>query len=363
MLDLIFGSAQAFQQVGLFVGALMCFGLGALLLGNFAYMQVRGLRVIGTIVGVVAEGGTYTPVYRYTSRDGVSREAKSSTGSGAVAGKETGRTVPILVSRHNPAQAQEAGISSIETVFIGVGLLLALAGLWMGYTAITAYPVTPKTWVMAVFMLIYAGWHLRRGATPKPSRISPEDWNRRRDFGAAAPQGLEQVRPIEQIVSASDFQQAAQRQSQQSRKLAPFVLLGAVMLISFAIYQGRSLARLESTGLRAEGQVVGLKSEYSSNSHGGSYSYYPIVRYRTAQNLSVEFKDSIGTNPPSYRPGDKVTVLYLAEDPRMQAIIDRGRFWNSALPLGLALAGSLLLWLFVILRRTRRMSPTSLETA
>ena len=107
---------------------------------------------------------------------------------------------------------------------------------------------------------------------------------------------------------------------------------------------------------------MGLKSEYSSSGHG-SYSYYPVVRYRTAQNLSVEFKDSIGTNPPSFRPGDKVTVLYLAEDPRMQAMIDRGRFWNSALPLALALAGILLLWLFVILRRTRRNSPLSLGSA
>src|SRR5439155_827275 len=77
------------------------------------------------------------------------------------------------------------------------------------------------------------------------------------------------------------------------------------------------------------GEVVRLKSE--SSDHGG-YSYYPIVRFRTETNALVEFKDSVGSNPPSYRVGDKVTVLYLLDNPSQEAIIDRGLFWNWAIP-------------------------------
>jgi hypothetical protein len=56
------------------------------------------------------------------------------------------------------------------------------------------------------------------------------------------------------------------------------------------------------------------------------------VQFRTQMNSTVEFKDSVGTNPPSHRTGDKVTVLYLPADPQRQAIIDRGLVLNWAIP-------------------------------
>jgi hypothetical protein len=40
----------------------------------------------------------------------------------------------------------------------------------------------------------------------------------------------------------------------------------------------------------------------------------------------VVFRDSVGTNPPQYRVGDAVTVLYAPEQTD-RAIIDRG-MWN-----------------------------------
>ena len=352
MFDLIFGSVQAYQQIGLLVGALVCFGLGALLLGNSIYWHLRALRVTGTITGVVDQGGTYAPVYRYTSADGSVHEARSTIGTSTAAGKETGRVVPLLVSPHDPTSAQQAGIGSLEMVFVVAGLLLALAGIWMGTTAITAYPVTAKTWIMAALMTIYGIWHLRRSIAPKgQSPFSPQAWRRAPGASVAG------VRPIEQIVSPADAQQAAANTLQQWNKAAPFVLIFGLLLISFAVYQGVTLARLESVGLRAEGQVVGLKAEYSSSSHGGSYNYFPIVRYRSNSNLTLEFKDSIGSNPPSYRVGDKVTVLYLPDTPRSQPMIDRGPFWNWMIPIALGAGSALLFWLFIFLRRSGSQAP------
>jgi Protein of unknown function (DUF3592) len=48
--------------------------------------------------------------------------------------------------------------------------------------------------------------------------------------------------------------------------------------------------------------------------------------------MTVEFKDSVGSSPPSHRPGDKVTVLYLPGSPQQDTIIDRGIWWNWAIP-------------------------------
>jgi hypothetical protein len=73
---------------------------------------------------------------------------------------------------------------------------------------------------------------------------------------------------------------------------------------------------------------VRLKDEFGS----GHTTYYPIVRFRTERNVVVEFKDDVGSNPPSHRTGDRVTVLYLADDSRSQAIVGRGVWWNWGIP-------------------------------
>jgi hypothetical protein len=112
------------------------------------------------------------------------------------------------------------------------------------------------------------------------------------------------------------------------------------------------MARLQSSGLRAPGEVVRLKSESGSGSNNRS-SYYPIVRYRTDKNVTVEFKDNLGSNPPIYRPGDKVTVLYLADTPRQDVIIDRGAFWNWAIPGFILFFAAALGGILVLLLRNR----------
>src|SRR5215475_11343218 len=143
MWDLIFGSAQAYEQVGLFIGALVCLGLGALVLGNSIVWRIHSLRATGTIIGVIAEGGMYASVYRYTLPDGRTQEAKSDTSTSSARGRETGRVVPLLIAPHNPTRAREANNYSVEAILAAAGLSLVVAGLWVGHIAITAYPVTP----------------------------------------------------------------------------------------------------------------------------------------------------------------------------------------------------------------------------
>jgi hypothetical protein len=185
---------------------------------------------------------------------------------------------------------------------------------------------------MAAALLVYLVERGRRIFIPKGQRLSIEEWKKQHGMDADAAIDLSQVQRIEDIVQSAEAQQRAQAQSQQSRKWAPLIGIFAVILAAVGIYQSIRLAHLEAAGLRAEGKVVRLKGEWSSGSNGSHYTYYPLVKFRTRDNVTVEFKDSVGSDPPGHQPGDKVTVLYLAGDPPNDAIIDRGLIWNWAIP-------------------------------
>ena len=202
---------------------------------------------------------------------------------------------------------------------------------------------------MAAVLLVYLVERGRRLVIPKSQRVSVAEWREQRGLGASAIDPAS-ITPIEKILATPDAKQRAQAQSQGNRKMAPFVGLFAVALLAAGLYAAMDIARLEASGLRAPGAVVRLKSESGSGA-GSGYSYHPIVRFRTDRNATIEFKDSIGSNPPSYRVGDKVTVLYRPDDPRGHAIIDRGPLWNWAIPALLLLGAALLGWLVVWMRR------------
>jgi hypothetical protein len=72
---------------------------------------------------------------------------------------------------------------------------------------------------------------------------------------------------------------------------------------------------------RAPGTVVDLKWQQSHSSSsrksGGNKQpmAYPAVDFTSADGKPREFRDSTGSNPPSYGVGDRVEVLYRADDP------------------------------------------------
>jgi len=321
MFELIADGLQAYNQIGLLLGALTCLGIGGLILGSTVYWRVHALRAPGTIIGVLVKNGSYTPVYRYRLPDGQSHEAKSDTSSSAVAGKETGRVVPLMISAHDPSSAREAN----NYLFDIVGIVCLLSGLFIGTIAVSVYRPTAMTWIVTAGLLAYLAEQGRR--IFKGARPSLEEWRRQRGMGGAI--DLTQVKPIEEIVPAAAVRQSREAQRKQARKWAPFVGILAILFAALGVQQSLKQAHLEAAGLRTDGQVVRLQRESSSDGNG---SYYPIVEFRTRENVRVDFKDRVGTNPPSYRPGDKVTVLYLAESPQSDSIIDRGAVWNWIAP-------------------------------
>src|SRR5258705_4366248 len=130
MFDLLASGMQAYAQIGMFIGALTCLGLGGLLLGDSLYWRVYAIRASGTVIGVIAKNSMYKRVYRYALPDGQTHEAKTDIGRSWLRGSETGRSIPLLISSHNPANAREANSYLFEIA----GIVIIVPGALLGYT-------------------------------------------------------------------------------------------------------------------------------------------------------------------------------------------------------------------------------------
>lgn len=127
--------------------------------------------------------------------------------------------------------------------------------------------------------------------------------------------------------------------------LAAGILLGMGVIFAgiaaFIFYQGYVLER---DGLQAEGTVIGL---VESRDEDGT-SYAPVIRFQTQGGREFEFKSSYSSNPPQYKVGQKVTVLYPPDQPGDAQIKGAGNL--LALIFGLVGGFEILLSLFFAAR-------------
>jgi uncharacterized protein DUF3592 len=137
-----------------------------------------------------------------------------------------------------------------------------------------------------------------------------------------------------------------------------FSTIGVGMLAgSFLIFANtRSFI---SRAAEAPGKVIELERSRSSSS--GSYSssstYRPVVEFNSATGKRIEFTSSVGTNPPSHRVGDPVTVLYNPADPQSARIKSFFSLWFGFLivfALGLVFAAIGLTMIFMRSRGRKR---------
>jgi hypothetical protein len=97
-----------------------------------------------------------------------------------------------------------------------------------------------------------------------------------------------------------------------TRWIAPlFFAVGVVALLVglvTLVFTVRFIQRAE----HATGTVIELSRETDSD---GEVTFYPVVRFETAEGREIEFKSSSGSSPPSHSEGDRVDVLYDPDDP------------------------------------------------
>jgi hypothetical protein len=195
-------------------------------------------------------------------------------------------------------------------------------------------------------LLAMAGLKLHRIMTPENMRLAREAFVNRK---APEKQGPEEGREL----TAEEIRVRLRAAQKNSAIATPILSLIGVGIVTLGLYLGHNMADLLASGQREPGEVVRMESSYSSN----STSYHAVVGFDIPGVGHREFRDSLGSNPPTHRTGDEVTVLYDPANPG-HAMIDRG-VWNWAPASGCIAGGVLLLAMalqsLINARRIRRL--------
>jgi hypothetical protein len=123
-------------------------------------------------------------------------------------------------------------------------------------------------------------------------------------------------------------------------RLGKFALIpiGALFLLG-AIWTVSSTRTWIAHAIEVPGSVIEMVRVRDSDNTG--YLFAPVVRFKTAEGNTVEFESGLRSNPPAYRTGQAVSVLYDPDEPRSAAI--RGFFSLWLMPLILGFIGSIFL--------------------
>lgn len=117
------------------------------------------------------------------------------------------------------------------------------------------------------------------------------------------------------------------------------IAFGALFLVVGLVLAGMSVSFLEDAE-RARGTVVSL--EWRNDHNGASRRAqandkpvaYPVVEFTPDDGAPRKFRDSTGSNPPSYEAGERVEVLYRADSPGDARIDGFASLWLLPLVFG-----------------------------
>ncbi|HYC79252.1 MAG TPA: DUF3592 domain-containing protein [Planctomycetota bacterium] len=128
------------------------------------------------------------------------------------------------------------------------------------------------------------------------------------------------------------------------RTLRVAAVAAFVVALAWAGMRAAFLARASETDGTVVGMEVSRATKYAS--------YRPIVAYRTTDGVSRTWTAAVGTSPPSYERGERVTVLYEPSDPGDAMIGDGLQLWFG--PAFAAVVGLVLVGFAALLRRSAR---------
>lgn len=116
-------------------------------------------------------------------------------------------------------------------------------------------------------------------------------------------------------------------------RLGKFAMIpiGLLLLVAAAWSVWSTKTWLART-LETEGVVVEMVRVRDSDDKG--YLFFPIVRFETADGRTHEFESSLRTNPPAYRPGEAVPVVYDPAVPGAATIRGVLSLWLTPIILG-----------------------------
>lgn len=103
-----------------------------------------------------------------------------------------------------------------------------------------------------------------------------------------------------------------------------FSAVGLGMLVG-SVFIFSNTSRFIAGATEAQGTVIALDRSRSSSGSGSTYR--PVVEFTSATGKRIEFTGGVGSNPPSHRVGEPVTVLYRPADPYSARIKSFFQLW------------------------------------
>jgi hypothetical protein len=303
-------------------------------------------EVIGFSSGKSGVSGSaaYYPVAEYVGIDGLRRYLEGSVGS-SLPLNAVGDAVTVLVQ---PEDSDKATIKSSGTYILGA--VLAVMGLISCVVFFATFRSTSLSIAGALGVVTWAAFKLRGSLRDKP--MSLQAWRQYKDEAFRPRVFTEQTQGEIPWADPAALQAALAKQRKANQFFVPFCLLAGVGLLVLGAHLHQKTELFLARAVRAPGIVVEMAMSQSTDSN----AYAPVVEFEHA-GKKHRFKDSIGSDPPSYRIGQGVAVLYDPADPR-DARIDRGR-WNKAVPILIGGCGALSVLLGLWILRRRGSSATS----
>ena len=128
------------------------------------------------------------------------------------------------------------------------------------------------------------------------------------------------------------------------------LLTGGAFLAVWGFAKMNERSKLRANGVKVEGVVFDMERDPAltisiGTDSGSNRSYYPIVRFVTADKEWVTQKYDIGSYPAAYDIGDKVNIIYDTGDPKHFIIDD----WFSKLTWPIVAAAGVLMILGVVM--------------
>lgn len=339
MMDAFIGGMNAYQQVGMLLGGLLMIAIGGAILADFIWWRLKAKRYEGTITGVRCGTSTksnqaamYYPVIEYQNGEEKTVRGETDSGSSILSTKIPGRKVGILVMDRDPHTVRIKGY-----ILPVLGVCFAVPGLFLLIAAFTSFDFSIYTVLIGTVLLGFIGYKVSKMIKPR------DQWENVQAFRERKKQERVQKREAMEVLGLEQVHERLMQQDKTNLKFLPIAVLIGLILAGVGVHLALDQKYMQAEGQRAEGRVVNIHSEYSSDSDGGgSYVYYPVVEFHDTNDRAITFRDRIGSNPASYRIGDMVTVLYDPANPG-KVFIDLGA-WNWLPSIVILIVGMLIVW-------------------
>lgn len=140
-----------------------------------------------------------------------------------------------------------------------------------------------------------------------------------------------------------------------------FLAVAGLVVLGVSLWLYQSTSRFIADASRAPGVVIDIERSRSSDN---SSTYYPVVRFTSADGVERTFVPSWGSSSPRYQRGQAVQILYTPARPEEAEIEDFVSLWLLPLVLGLVggvflLFGGGMIAFDMVFRRRKRILQTS----